>query len=53
MVSSCVVQWGAFEIKYISILMATLQELCKRSLMSVKYRLGDGIAVAEKFSNNH
>lgn len=33
--------------------MATLQELCMWSLMSVKYRLGGGVAVDEQSSNDH
>lgn len=53
MLSSCVVQWEAFEIKYIRILMATLQILCNWSRMPVKCRLGGGVAAAEKCSNNY
>lgn len=33
--------------------MAILPEMCKWSLMSAKYRLGDGMAVDEKCSHNH
>lgn len=53
MLTSCCSPMGSFKNKYIRILIAILLEMCKWSLMSAKYRLGDGMAVDEKCSHNH
>lgn len=50
MLTTSVVQW---ESKYVRILTAILQEMCKWPLMSAKYRLGDSVAIDEKCSHNH
>lgn len=50
MLTTSVVQW---ESKYVRILMAILLGMCKRPLMSAKYRLGDGMVIDEKCSHNH